>query len=221
MALRMSLSLVIFDLDGTLADTLADISAAMNRVLADFGLPTHPTARYARYVGEGVARLAERVLPPERQDLHARVTEAFRADYSEHLVVESAPYPGIPELLDALAARGVEIAVLSNKPQALTQRVVDALFAGRTFRAVVGQQPEVPKKPDPSAALAIAGDAGARPGSCALVGDTPTDIHTARAAGIMAIGVQWGFRRRDDLESAGADAVIEAPPELLPFLTKS
>jgi phosphoglycolate phosphatase len=213
--------LVLFDLDGTLADTLADIASAMNRALSELGLPTHRLEDYAPWVGEGVARLAERALPPDRVELLEPAVSAFRADYAANLLVRTVPYPGIPELLDELRGRGIALAVLSNKPDPLTRRLVADLFSRWQFEAVVGQRPETPRKPDPGSALTIARAAGHAPAACALVGDTPVDVETALGAGMLAVGVQWGFCRRDDLERAGAHAIVDTPAELVPVLTES
>ncbi len=206
---------VVFDLDGTLADTLADIADSTNRVLAARGLPTHERAAYRLFVGEGVTRLVARVLPRDAQHLADEVASAFKEDYAEHLVKETRPYAGIPELVEALVARRLPIAVLSNKPDWATRKVVRALFPNVPFAAVVGFREEVPRKPDPTAALAIAEELGVSPERCALVGDTATDMKTAVAAGMMPVGVLWGFRERAEIASAGARVLLETPSQLL------
>jgi phosphoglycolate phosphatase len=211
------ISAMIFDLDGTLADTLHDIGAAMNHALAASGLPAHPIEAYRRFVGEGVERLAERAMPPDRAADRPRVLAAYRARYAEHLLDTSAPYPGVPELLDALSARGVPMAILSNKPDPATQQIVAALFARWRFAAVSGDRAGRPRKPDPTAALELAAALGRAPADCALVGDTAIDLQTARAAGMRAIGVLWGLTGRAGL--AGADDLVARPDELLRFLS--
>lgn len=196
---------VIFDLDGTLADSLADIASAMNRTLAAHRLPLHPVSAYRMFVGEGVRKLVERALPPGTEAMREALIAAYQADYAEHLLDETRLFPGIPELLDGLQAAGVPVAVLSNKPDVPTRRLVDALCSRWEFRAVVGERPGVPRKPDPASALALADGLGVAPGSIAFVGDTSVDMLTARAASMRPVGVLWGFRPQEVLAS-GAEA---------------
>jgi len=213
----MSAAAVIFDLDGTLADTLADIAAALDRVLAAAGLPTHPMEAYRAFVGSGARVLVENALGGAHRDRVDEILAAFLDDYLDNLVVASAPYPGIDELLEGLAALPVapRLAVLSNKPHHATERVVEALFPSRPFARIYGHRSDWPKKPDPSAALALAAEIGARPERCVFVGDTAVDIQTAVRAGMRAVGCLWGFRDRAELERAGADVVLAHPRELL------
>lgn len=211
---------VVFDLDGTLVDTLADIGHAMNAALAALGQPGHPFEAYRGFIGEGVRRLAERALPPGRGDLVDAATAEFRRVYGEHLLDRTRPYPGVPELLDGLVAAGVPLAVLSNKPDPATRRIVESLFARWPFAEIGGERPGVPRKPDPAAALAIADALGVAPARCLFVGDSGIDVATARAAGMVAVGAGWGFRGADELRAAGADVVLGAPPELLPLLAR-
>ena len=215
----MAVRAFLFDLDGTLADTLTDIAAAANRVLAARGLPTHPIPSYRPWIGEGVVRLMARAHPPAPEQQVAEAIAAFRRDYADHMLDATAPYPGVPELLRELAARQVPIAVLSNKPDSATTEMVARLFPGVGFRAVVGLRAGAAAKPDPHSALAIArAELGLPPEQCALVGDTATDIATAIAAQMIPIGVAWGFRERDQLLAAGARLVVERPDELLALL---
>jgi phosphoglycolate phosphatase len=205
----------IFDLDGTLADTLADLARAMNAALETFALPGYPSDAYRTMVGEGMRALAARAAPALATDPREldRLVTAWRAIYADHLLDATRPYPGVDAMLDQLATRGAGLAVLSNKPDAETRRIVDGLFAGR-FQEVSGHREGTPRKPDPTSALAIAARLGLAPASIAFVGDTSIDIATARAAGMLAIGVGWGFRP-DELVEAGAALVIEEPAELL------
>ncbi|MGO8970554.1 MAG: HAD family hydrolase [Myxococcaceae bacterium] len=209
---------VIFDLDGTLVDSLADIAAAMNRSLAARGFPTHPLQAYRTFIGEGVQKLVERALPLADQAERAAVLEAYQADYAKHLVESSSPYPGIPELLDALTARGMPMAVLSNKPDAPTRRLVEALFGRWPFRAVAGERPGVPRKPNPAGALELARAMDVAAAHVSFVGDTLVDVATARAAGMQPLGVLWGFRARE-VAAAGVPTV-QHPSELLPLLAE-
>jgi phosphoglycolate phosphatase len=206
---------ILFDLDGTLADTLEDIASAMDEVLRSLGQPGHPPEAYRRFIGEGAAVLVARALPADRGDLAGRALEAFRQRYRAHLVERTRPYDGIAEVLEALQGRGTRLAVLSNKPHDLTVEMVERLFRGIAFGAVAGQRPGSPPKPDPAAALEIARTLGVPPAHCALVGDGPTDMDAARAAGMMPIAVSWGFRDRRELEAHGAAKVIDHPSDLL------
>ncbi|MBI4511589.1 MAG: HAD family hydrolase [Deltaproteobacteria bacterium] len=209
---------IIFDLDGTLADTLEDIADAMNHALSHAGFPTHPVSAYRDFVGEGVEILAERVLPTGQRNARGALVASFRSQYGAHLVDKSRPFPGILTLLGTLAERGVPTAVLSNKPEPATLEVVRRLFGGCSLAPVVGQRPKVPRKPDPASALGISRTLAVPPSSCALVGDTPIDMATARAAGMLPVGVAWGFRSPEELMDCGAHVVLRNPMELLGLL---
>lgn len=210
---------VVFDLDGTLVDSLEDIATAMNEALAEVGRPTHPIDDYRAFVGAGVGALAERALggaPPAgtRDD----VVAAFRRRYAARLVERTRPYPGIDALLDGLVARGVPAAVLTNKPQAAAERLVAELLGRWPWVAVLGDRPGVPRKPDPTGALEAARALGAAPSATLLVGDSDVDVHTARAAGMRALGAAWGFRGADELRAAGAEVILQRPEDVLAVL---
>lgn len=208
----------LFDLDGTLTDTLDDIADAMNHVLRDRGLPTHDREGYRHFVGWGVDVLARRALPePERHRVR-EVVRAFRSRYGAHMFDRTAPYPGIPEVLKTLAGRSVPMAVLSNKPDDATGEVVRRLFPEAPFRAVQGHREGMPLKPDPAPALAMAESLDAPPEAIAFVGDTEVDMDTANAAGMVAVGALWGFRDGDELEAHGARHLLAHPRELLDLL---
>lgn len=210
---------VIFDLDGTLVDSLGDISTAMNGALGDLGLPGHPPAAYRHFIGDGIEPLAQRALPPERRDAASvgACVAKWRQRYVACLVEQTRPYPGISALLEALVARGLRLAVLSNKADDLTVRIVAALFPATPFAEVRGARDGVPKKPDPSAALAIAETLGVEPACCLYVGDTAIDLETARAASMVPVGVLWGFRP-EQLRESGAARLLEQPAALLDCL---
>ncbi len=210
----MRFQAAIFDLDGTLIDSLADIGTSMNNALAAHGLPQHPIQAYRQFVGEGVEVLTRKA-SGNHPTLQAEVLATYRGLYGENLFGHTAPYAGIPELLTELRKQPIALAVLSNKPHVSTQRLVAALFADVPFRAVYGQRAEVPRKPDPTAALQIALDLGVKAGDCVFIGDSAIDMQTANAAGMFAVGVTWGFRTREELTQFGAHAVIDAPLELL------
>ena len=214
---------ILFDLDGTLLDTLEDLATAANRALGTLGLPAHPTDAYRVFVGDGLRTLAERILPGEQRSaaqLDALVA-AFEREYSRTWNERTAPYAGVPEMLDRLTAGGYRLSVLSNKPDAFTRLCVEQLLPHWTFAPLYGQRPGVPKKPDPAAALAIAAELGLDPAEVLYLGDTATDMYTARAAGMAAVGVLWGFRSADELRAAGARHLITHPGELPPLLHPS
>ena len=207
---------VIFDLDGTLIDSLRDIAESMNRTLAHLGYPGHPVAAYRTYVGDGVKQLVRRALPHGASDESvAAFLAAYRADYAKSWRIHTRPYSGIDALLADLVDRGIPMAVLSNKPDPVTRLCVEHFFPEVPFIAVHGQREDVPRKPDPTAALAIAAAMNRPPAACVFVGDTSTDMQTAVAAGMLAAGVTWGFRGEEELEQHGADLIAREPGALL------
>jgi len=207
----------MFDLDGTLLDTLADIGEAANRVLVQRGFAPHPLDSYRYFVGEGLRVLIERSVPGGTcsDELLAAYAEEFRQAYAESWNVHTRPYEGIEELLSALVARGVRLAVLSNKPDAFTKSCVEEYLARFPFEWVLGQRDGTPRKPDPAGALEIAAAMDLPPGRFLYLGDTAVDMQTALAAGMFPVGALWGFRPLSELQSGGAQAVIERPGELL------
>ena len=207
---------VLFDLDGTLTNTLQDIADAMNRALRMNGLPEWATDEYRYLVGNGVRILAERAVR-DRQDLTGPVAAEYQAWYGTHSQVKTCPYPGIPELLQALNSRGIPVCVLSNKPDADTKQVIAHYFPEVTFAAVLGQT-ELPIKPDPAGALAIAREIGTAPSDFVYLGDTAVDMTCAIRAGMHPVGVLWGFRTAEELQKSGAEHLISAPMDLLPLL---
>jgi phosphoglycolate phosphatase len=212
---------VLFDLDGTLLDTIDDLADSMNKTLVADGLAPIPVAAQRLMVGEGVAVYVERALPAERIKDPAYVkdfTARFRADYARNWMVKTRSYPGVPELLDALDERGLRMAVLSNKPDEFTRKIAFHFFGEARFAAVRGARDGTPLKPDPASALAIAREMGLSPGAFLYLGDTAVDMETARAAEMYAVGALWGFRPREELVSAGAQALIERPQDLLRLL---
>jgi phosphoglycolate phosphatase len=223
---------VIFDLDGTLADSLNDIGLAMNAVLEELRLPPHPMSAYGQFVGEGAEHLVRRavhaasgrdarepndaLLPAALGDLVVR----YRAHYLDLHHANSVPYPGVPELLRALVQKGLKLAVLSNKRDDFTKLLVRQRFSQVPFVDVRGERDGVPRKPDPTAALEMARSINVRPSAVAFIGDTAIDMGTARNAGMHPVGVLWGFRDRQELEAAGAEHLIAEPGELLAVLPR-
>ena len=211
---------VLFDLDGTLLNTLKDIADSVNAVLARSGFPQHPVNAYRYFVGDGMENLARRVLPPDRRDPEtvARTRAAIDVEYTQHEADTTRPYPGVPELLSALTRRGVKMAVLSNTPDHSVQSTVTALLGDWRFDVVLGARPSVPIKPDPSGALEIAARLSIPPAQFLYLGDTGTDMKTAVAAGMYPVGALWGFRTADELLAAGAKTLVRYPADLLKLL---
>jgi phosphoglycolate phosphatase len=211
---------VIFDLDGTLLDTLEDIGDAVNRVLSARGFPVHPIDAYRFFVGNGVAILITRALPEDKRDAETvrSCLDAYRADYSRHWKVKTRLFDGVCAMLDALTTRGLKLAILSNKPYDSTQECVREFLSTWSFDAVIGQREGVPLKPDPAGALAIAHTLGIPPAACLYLGDTAVDIKTAIAAGMTPVGALWGFRPAEELRASGADILVEQPIEILGLL---
>lgn len=205
---------VLFDLDGTLTDTLADIAAAMNRALRLHGLPEWPVDAYRYLVGNGAKVLSERCVR-DRQELAPAVRATYQAYYQEHNLVMTRPYDGVPEMLRALADRGLALAVLSNKPDADTKNVVRHFFPDVPFSVVRGQVEGVPVKPDPAGAVAVAREMGIPMGEFLYLGDTDVDMQTARAAGMHPVGALWGFRTEEELRAGGAELLAGSPGDLL------
>ncbi len=205
---------VVFDLDGTLINSLPDISAAMNRALSRFGLPEHEENTYKYRVGDGVIRLAERSVG-DRGDMLEDVLRAYQADYSVNCRVNSFAYQGIADMMQGLIDRGMHVCVLSNKDQKDTDSVIRYYFPDIRFSVIRGRVEGVPLKPDPAGALLIAEELGLSPDECWYVGDTSMDMACGNAAGMETVGVLWGFRPREELEAGGARHLIADPQELL------
>ena len=194
------IKLILFDLDGTLIDSLEDLAEAVNHALGLRGLPLHSVAEYRRMVGHGVRNLVKQALPEGADD--ALVDSAladFKAYYQAHIDVHTRPYPGIPELLTDLQARGVQLAVASNKFQEGTEYLIQRFFPGNRFVAILGNRPGAPLKPDPEIVQEVLRKADVQPADALLVGDSPTDMKTAANGGIESIAVTWGYRTAEEL----------------------
>lgn len=208
---------VLFDMDGTLLDTVRDIGEAANRALLEMGFPVHSIEAYKFFVGEGARKLVERALPQESLD-KATIDDClqrFVTSYEELWNVHTTLYPGISNLLDELAALRVRCAILSNKPHEFTNKAAQYYLSRWTFEFIVGFSDQTPHKPDPTGALGIVEGMNLTPAECLFVGDTKTDMETASRAGIKPIGVLWGFRPRKELEAGGAEELIAEPLQLL------
>jgi len=210
---------VIFDLDGTLLDTIDDIAGAMNRVLVDRALEPYNVEAYKGLVGDGVEEMVRRALDPRelREDEIAGIVRDYRREYECCWRAHSRPYPGVPELLGELAGRSVKTAVLSNKSHPFTEAMTLELLAPFKFDMIRGATPGVPLKPDPRPALMITAEVGVSPEQVIFLGDTKVDMKTAVAAGMLPVGALWGFRSAEELKANGAVALIASPVELLAY----
>ena len=213
----MNFRAVIFDLDGTLANTLEDIADNMNRVLFQRGFPTHEYDAYRYYVGNGLHNLVIRSLPENaRTDaMIALCHDQMIAEYHQNYINKTRLYDGIPELLDDLSSQRIKLAVLSNKADSLTQKICAVLLKNWKFEAVLGAIDRFPRKPDPTSALFISEQMGVEPAYVCYLGDSDVDMKTANAAGFYPVGVGWGFRPKQELVENGAKYIIDHPAELV------
>lgn len=209
----------VFDLDGTLVDSLDDLATSMNYSLELHGFPVHDRESYKQYVGDGVKMLTQRSLPASASALaEALVLKEFNAYYDAHYLDQTKPYEGIPDVLSALGANGVKCCVLTNKPDNFARQLVDKLFGETLFSMVTGQSDRFPKKPDPKALFFMLEQLGVNPDECLYIGDSNVDMRTGKNAGIKTIGVLWGFRGQDELQSAGADFMIDNPGQIIDIM---
>ena len=214
------IKLAIFDLDGTLLNTIGDLAASCDAVLWQNGLPQHTTDEYRQMVGGGIRRLVEAAIPEHLRlpEYVEKVRQDFMAYYVEHIDIHTRPYDGIAELIAELVQRGVKVAVASNKFQSGTERLVRSFFPDVEFVAVLGQRDGVPLKPDPQIDLEIIAAVGVEPCETMHIGDSGVDMQTAHAAGVKAVGVSWGFRSREELEQHGADVIVDMAVQVLELL---
>lgn len=216
----MKIKLVVFDLDGTLLDTIGSLSAACNALLESKGFPIHDDSEYCYMIGNGIAKLVERAMPQEvrtESNINAMKRE-FLQFYTKNITLNTTPYDGVIELLAELQNLGVMLAVASNKFHSGTVELVDHFFGDREFVAICGNKEGVPLKPNPTILEDIISKAGVDRGEVLYVGDSGVDIHTARNAGVKNIGVSWGLRAREELIEAKADAIIDYPSQVLDYL---
>lgn len=212
--------LVIFDLDGTLLNTINDLGNAANYALEQHGFPTHDLSAYPFFVGNGVNLLLERVLPEDARTARnvERLRNKFVEYYGQHLTDTTVPYHGIPELLETLVKMGIKLAVASNKYQSAVDRLVNTMFPDIKWCAIEGQKEGIPTKPDPSIVFDILGNNPTPKADVLYVGDSGVDMDTARRAAVESVGVTWGFRPEKELRQHYADNIIHKPVELLSLL---
>ena len=211
---------ILFDLDGTLLNTIDDLADAGNWVCTQHGWPTFSVEQFKHMVGNGIPKLIERFSPAAARtpDQLAATLAEFTARYDAHKEDKTAPYPGIPELLAALKAAGIQTAVFSNKADPFCGKIIAHYFGADSFSIVRGNLPGVPTKPDPTGVYALMQDLGAEASSTLFVGDSDVDILTGHNAGLPAVGVLWGFRGEAELTAAGADALAAVPADILAYL---
>lgn len=211
---------IIFDLDGTLVDSLVDIADSMNRILSRYSYPTHSLGAYQYFVGNGIRNLVREALPFEARE-ESQISQCFEAmmeDYRLHCIEKTKPYPGISELLEELNHRQIKCAVFSNKVDELTKKVVGTFFPNQRFEVVIGSRIDIPRKPDPAGAFMISDVLQIPTSELLFVGDTGVDMEVAKNAQIRSVGVTWGYRTKEELIAHGAQNLISEPKELLQLL---
>ena len=218
------IKMAIFDLDGTSANTLENLAYCANTVIAEFGIAPVEAERYRYFVGDGsrvqMQRLLayrERYTGAEDDAFLEQVFSRYLAFLSEHCSEKVTIYDGLPEAIAELKEKDIVCVVFSNKPHKQACKVINDIYPEGTFAEVLGQSDDYPRKPDPAGALMLAERSGVKPEECLYIGDTNTDMLTGKAAGMYTIGVLWGFRDREELEKAGADAIISTPAEILKY----
>jgi phosphoglycolate phosphatase len=211
---------IVFDLDGTLLNTIDDLAFSVNTVLARHGFPAHEAEAYKYFVGNGAKLMVARAIPEAQrsEETVAQCVSEVREVYNKHMLDNTCPYDGVPELLEDLNKRDIALAVLSNKPDWATRLLVEHYFGRDTFACVRGAVDGVALKPDPQASRMIAETLNVKPVDFLHVGDSATDMQTAQASGMTAVGALWGFRTKDELVSNGAQFCVEIPEELLKLL---
>ena len=217
----MNFKCVIFDLDGTLVNSIEDIAASMNKALSLYDFPVHSPDDYIKMVGWGIKRLAFLALPFEKRekDTADELAKKIAADasrfYAENPLVYSKPYPNVAEVVSAIKQKKVKTAVLTNKPDTIARLVIQGLFPQGSFDMIRGDMPNHPRKPDPATVWDILMELDSTPRETIVVGDSEIDMETAHNANCHALGVSWGYRSRDILEKAKAQRIIDNPEELL------
>ena len=216
----MNIEAIIFDLDGTLLNTIEDLADSMNQVLAEYNFPIHDTDKYFYFIGNGARTLVERALPEDQRNENdiSRYLMRYRDIYREKWNVKTKQYAGIEELLSKLKVLNLPMAILSNKPHSDVKKCVDYFFENSAFSIIAGQKDFIPHKPEPDGVHLIIEELKVKPENCLFVGDSSVDMKTAKASGTKAVGVSWGFRSKEELLENGADFIIDEPLDLLSLL---
>lgn len=214
----MKYKAVIFDLDGTLLNTLSDLADSANHVLSELSLPTHDYESYKYFVGNGIPKLIERCLPADRQELHSKALSMFSEYYALHSKDKTAPYDDIKELLYSLSEKGLKLGVITNKAHGIAVKVVEEYFGKDIFGRIRGLDDSIKAKPDPSGALSVMECLGVTPSDVLYIGDSGVDMQTAKNAGFTPLGVLWGFRKKDELIENGAKYIAQKPLDILKFI---
>ena len=212
----------IFDLDGTLLNTLDDLANACNYALNKFSFPTHNVEEYKKFIGNGIYKLVERAVPNNKKDKVTveKVLKTFSDYYNEHMIDMTKPYDGIVDILDELRAKGIKLAVVSNKKHEFTIEIVEKYFEDR-FDIVFGHRENYKEKPDPTSVLEVIEKLNILKSECIYIGDSNVDILTAKNAGVKSVGVSWGFRGREELANEGANYLADNNIELLNIILNS
>jgi len=212
----MKYKAIIFDLDGTLVNSLEDIADAMNKVLTDNNYPTHTYETYNYFIGNGLRNLVSKALPAENKNEAEinRCYEEMMTHYGENCIRKTKPYQGIQSLLDELNAKNIPLSVLSNKSDSLTKKIIHSIFPNY-FEPVIGLTTEEFKKPNPFTAIQISKQLNCTPSEVVFVGDSDIDMKTATQAGMYAVGASWGYRTKDELLSDGAKLLLNEPSDLM------
>lgn len=215
----MNFKAVLFDLDGTLLNTIDDLGDSMNNVLTKLSYPTHSIESYKYFVGDGLEMLIKRALPEDvDEETFKKAYQLMRDEYGNNWANKTKPYDGIPELLNSLKSLGIRRTILTNKPDDTAQKVVNKFLSDYEFDIVMGARQNYPKKPEPDGAIEIAKALKIEPEFFLYLGDTKIDMETAKRAGMFPVGVLWGFRKADELINSGAKILIEHPINLLEYI---
>ncbi len=218
----MSIKSVIFDLDGTLIDSIQDIADCTNEMLAQNGFSIHPVENYIQWIGNGARLLIERAVPEVKDPVVIdKLLTDYLALYAEKYNIKTSIYPGMDSFLDTLVKNNISISILTNKPHAETLKIADFYLKKWPFQYIFGQRKDIPKKPDPKVALEIASEVGVKPSDILFVGDSSTDIKTAVAAGMQHVGVSWGYGTVESMKEAGATRIIDHVVELIELVKKN
>lgn len=212
----MKIKSVIFDLDGTLIDSIYDIADSFNALLKKHGLTTHSVEQYIKWVGEGAKLLVERALPENTDPAFVeQLFQEYIPYYRDHSTIKTRLFPGISEMLDSLVKNEIPISILTNKPHVQTVKIVDFYLSKWPFQFVFGQRENVPKKPAPDVALQIASRTKVKPEEVLFIGDSKTDIKTAKNANMQILGVSWGYGTIESMKEAGCEHIVNSADEIL------